>query len=767
MSNKNFKARIGIEAPLIAADDGTTAITLSGDDVTVVGDLTVTSNVIKSSTATTFTLSGADAILSGDLQVNGNNIASSTATAFTLSGANVTVAGDLTVTGNDIKASGGTTALTLSGANVTVAGDLTVNDAVIFDGSTSGTVTIAAPAVAGTQSYTLPTAVPAVTGYVLSGTTGGALSWVANPDTNTTYDFNATSTSGGANLNLVGSDSTTDTVKLTDGGHITATYTSGTAVTLGSDATNANTASTIVARDASGNFTAGTITAALTGNASTATQVSNSLTAGTHLSGGPFNGSSAVTLSTDATNANTASTIVARDASGDFSAGTVTANLANNSYVLGALQATTNTAYAFVAGNLNTTSANNGVDVASSMPAGTNGNTAQQQLAHYFGDTGAGNNTSASLSLKTANGNSVTGGSVPYTGVAQVAASGVTLNNTLGTTNYNGFATTNFSDYVASQGQGGGFNAVSALQIQGVAAEAFVDGTLTITPTAVTRTAPANLSSVAVSGTRGQITFTSQATPSIGQAMVVTGTNTGTSTGIVAGTYYLIAATGTTGCTLSATPGGDPLTTTAGTTTGLTFARRFITVTWTALGYIPFGANAKITIANITGVTDGTYMAVGTSTTTSVSIGVVTTSVALGVGPALTCPTVTAMGGGLRIRAIPLATPGNSGNRVELVNHNATTAKYRSDTFVVASAAYGTTGVDRLTVDSTSVRATVPFGFPNYTVATAGALAGALGQQIAISNSSTSPSQTDDGMMAYWATNGTPQWRYIHNNGAL
>jgi len=38
------------------------------------------------------------------------------------------------------------------------------------------------------------------------------------------------------------------------------------------NATNANTASTIVKRDASGNFTAGTITAALTGNASTATK---------------------------------------------------------------------------------------------------------------------------------------------------------------------------------------------------------------------------------------------------------------------------------------------------------------------------------------------------------------------------------------------------------------------------------------------------------------------------------------------------------------
>ena len=43
--------------------------------------------------------------------------------------------------------------------------------------------------------------------------------------------------------------------------------------TVTSNATSANTASTIVARDASGNFSAGTITATLSGNASTATRV--------------------------------------------------------------------------------------------------------------------------------------------------------------------------------------------------------------------------------------------------------------------------------------------------------------------------------------------------------------------------------------------------------------------------------------------------------------------------------------------------------------
>ena len=54
----------------------------------------------------------------------------------------------------------------------------------------------------------------------------------------------------------------------------------GSTFTVTSNATNANTASTIVARDASGNFSAGTITAALSGNASTATtwQTARSLT---------------------------------------------------------------------------------------------------------------------------------------------------------------------------------------------------------------------------------------------------------------------------------------------------------------------------------------------------------------------------------------------------------------------------------------------------------------------------------------------------------
>lgn len=49
-----------------------------------------------------------------------------------------------------------------------------------------------------------------------------------------------------------------------------------------------------------------------------------SLTAGSYLTGGTFNGSAAVTFAVDATDANTASKVVARDASGDFASSVIT-----------------------------------------------------------------------------------------------------------------------------------------------------------------------------------------------------------------------------------------------------------------------------------------------------------------------------------------------------------------------------------------------------------------------------------------------------------
>jgi len=98
---------------------------------------------------------------------------------------------------------------------------------------------------------------------------------------------------------------------------------SGTIANARTTATDVNGASTIVARDASGNFSANIITA--NGSALTSINASN-ISSGT-----------VANARTTASSSNGASTIVARDASGNFSAGTITANItgtASNATVL-------------------------------------------------------------------------------------------------------------------------------------------------------------------------------------------------------------------------------------------------------------------------------------------------------------------------------------------------------------------------------------------------------------------------------------------------
>jgi hypothetical protein len=101
-----------------------------------------------------------------------------------------------------------------------------------------------------------------------------------------------------------------------------------------------------------------------------------------------------------------------------------------------------------------------------------------------------------------------------------------------------------------------------------------VTGTGIPSGTTVVSTTLANglLSSVAVTGIAGQCSCTSTSGLYVGQTVTVAGTNTGSATGITSGvTYYIIATNYSTTFTLSATSGGAAITTTAGTTTGLTF----------------------------------------------------------------------------------------------------------------------------------------------------------------------------------------------------
>ena len=305
------------------------------------------------------------------------------------------------------------------------------------------------------------------------------------------------------------------------------------------------------------------------------------------------------------------------------------------------------------------------------------------------------------------------------------------------------------------------------------------------TITAVSRVSVA-LASVSVTGTKGQISFTAT-TPGVGNAIVVTGTNSGTSTGITAGTYYITQTASTTTAQLSATPGGPPITTTAGTTTGLTFTRQFITVTYSAQTYIPFGLNALVTISGFNNVTSGTYMAVGTSTTTSINIGAPSSAVpTLSGSQSVSCPTVTNAGSSLRIRAMPLAKPMNTGNRVDIITHSPETATYKSDqynfqggsntfNFLTANAAAVTaqgsfvvkdlTGATTYaTVDVAKAAFTVPVGFPVKTAAQWRAITGAVGYQVCVSDSAAG--SNPNGMMAFWDTTNA-RWSYIHDNSAV
>jgi hypothetical protein len=101
-----------------------------------------------------------------------------------------------------------------------------------------------------------------------------------------------------------------------------------------------------------------------------------------------------------------------------------------------------------------------------------------------------------------------------------------------------------------------------------------VTGTGIPADTTVESTVLANgiLASVAVTGVAGQCSCTSTSGLFIGQTVTVSGTNTGSATGITSGTtYYIVATNYATTFTLSATLGGSGIVTGGSTTTGLVF----------------------------------------------------------------------------------------------------------------------------------------------------------------------------------------------------
>jgi hypothetical protein len=141
-----------------------------------------------------------------------------------------------------------TTSNTFRAANAIRSEAAATQDAIVLAGRAGGTTSLAVTLVPTTLTASRTLTLPNATGTV-----------ALTSDIPTVNDGTLTLAVSGTGLS--GSAS------------FTANQAGGSTFTVTSNATSANTVSTIVARDASGNFTAGTITAALTGTATNATNV--------------------------------------------------------------------------------------------------------------------------------------------------------------------------------------------------------------------------------------------------------------------------------------------------------------------------------------------------------------------------------------------------------------------------------------------------------------------------------------------------------------
>ena len=242
----------------------------------------------------------------------------------------ITLAGDLSGSVTLTNLASGTLTATVGTLNQSTTGSaatLTTTRAIEVSGAVTGTANFDGSA--AINIVTTATSDPTIT---LTGavTGAGTLTNLGSVSIATTNTADPTITLGGdlsgsVTLTNLASGTLTATIAAnsvalgtdTTGNYVAAGAVSGTGLsgsasaegatfTVTSNATSANTASTIVARDGSGNFTAGTITANLTGVASSVTSQANSATIG-------------------AATSNTADRIVLRDASGNFSAGVITA----------------------------------------------------------------------------------------------------------------------------------------------------------------------------------------------------------------------------------------------------------------------------------------------------------------------------------------------------------------------------------------------------------------------------------------------------------
>ena len=258
------------------------------NNVSVLSATTLGSSVINSS------LTSVGTIASGTWQgtaITNNYLANSTISGVSL-GSNLNT---LTMNTSGTGLSGSTTYNGSGASTFTVTSNATSNNTnstiVARDGSgnfSAGTITAT---LAGTATTT--TNIPNLSGDITSANTVTTLATV-NSNVGTFGNGGSIPTITVNAKGLVTAVSTTAVDPANDGTLTLATSGTGlsgsatftandsdnVAFTVTSNATSANTVSTIVSRDGSGNFSAGTITATLSGNATSATSATSATTAG-------------------------------------------------------------------------------------------------------------------------------------------------------------------------------------------------------------------------------------------------------------------------------------------------------------------------------------------------------------------------------------------------------------------------------------------------------------------------------------------------------
>lgn len=198
----------GANLTLTGSDSSTDSVAYLGAGATTVTSTDANTVTITSTdTNTTYTQNASSTSGGANLNLVGSD--STTDSIKLASGTNVTVtrtdADTVTISSTDTNTTYTVDATATSGgANLNLTGSDSSTDSVAYLGSGATTIT-------RTDANTIT---------------------VSSTDTNTTYTQNISSTTGGANLNLVGSDSTTDTVKFANGTGVTVAYTDADTATI-------------------------------------------------------------------------------------------------------------------------------------------------------------------------------------------------------------------------------------------------------------------------------------------------------------------------------------------------------------------------------------------------------------------------------------------------------------------------------------------------------------------------------------------------------